>query len=84
MTQEQHITDIHSHDRRSDVEFRPGYHTLIVDDETYELGICIDYEEYYGGDLARYTYRNGPYEVIVEHDSRKVNAPYKITVERCD
>ncbi|WP_162991474.1 hypothetical protein [Halostella salina] len=56
---------------------------LEIDGNRINLGLCIDYEEHFGGDVRYYTYRCGPYEVEVKRDVRKQGGT-KIAVEVTD
>jgi hypothetical protein len=46
-------------------------HTLRVEGKKYNLGICINYEDYFGGDVEYYTYSVGDMEVEVKIDRQK-------------
>lgn len=65
-----------------DASLDPATRTLYVDGERYALGLCTDYEEWFGGDVKHTTYRNGPYSVKIKVDHRLENGTLvKVNIE---
>lgn len=65
-----------------DADLDQSQRTLRVDGERIDLGICTDYEEWFGGDVEELAYSTGPYTVTIKIDRRKQDGTlYRITVE---
>lgn len=66
-----------------DASLDESEHTLTVNGEEYDLGICTEYEEWFGGDVKQLTYSTGPYTVDIRVDRRKENGTMlRIDVEQ--